>query len=270
MKPMYSNAVITIVENQLLPLIIFGAVLFAVRLGWWIGHRSHHRSQGQRTSSDDTLIGAILGLMGLLIAFSFSGAAARFDQRTHLIVAEANTVAAAYDSVSLLPVARQSGLQARYKDYLTQRLDLYTDMPDFERYDTKRRALDAVIQSIDVETREAFNETRGDAKALAIEAVRKVGAMRDAYVTQRQAMLFHQPRIIWLSLLVLVLIGAFLAGYKMGLAQRKERFLTMMFGLLMACAIYLIIIIEFPMLGKVSLDQYNQEFENTLNRSPQQ
>lgn len=268
MKPMYSNAVITIVENQLLPLIIFGTVLFAVRLGWWIGHRAHHKSQGVRTTSDDTLIGAILGLMGLLIAFSFSGAATRFDQRTHLIVAEANAVAAAYDSVSLLPTARQEGLQARYKDYLTQRLDLYTDMPDFQRYEAKRRMLDVALQTIDAETRQAFTQASGNEKALAIEAVHKTRAMKEAYLAQRQAMLFHQPRIVWLSLLLLVFIGAFLAGYKMGLSQRKERFLTIMFALLMACAIYLIIIIEFPMLGKISLDQYNQEFENTLNRIP--
>jgi hypothetical protein len=208
--------------------------------------------------------------MGLLIAFSFSGAATRFDQRTHLIVAEANTVAAAYDSVSLLPEAHQAALQAKYKGYLTQRLDLYADMPDFQAYETKRRALDATMQAIETETRQAVNQTGGDAKALAIDAVRKVGVMKDAYLTQRQAMLFHQPRIIWLSLFLLVLIGAFLAGYKMGLSQRKERFLTMMFGLLMACAIYLIIIVEFPLLGKISLEQYNQEFANILNRIPPQ
>lgn len=266
----YSNAVIFLVENNLLPLFILGAVLLAVRLGWWVGNHLHHKSQGARTTSDDTLIGAILGLMGLLIAFSFSGATTRFEQRTHLIVAEANAVAAAYDSVSLLPQVNQGALQARYKDYLTQRLDLYADMPDFQGYEIKRRALDATMQTIDVETRQVLNQSSGDAKALAIDAVRKVGAMKDAYLTQRQAMLFHQPRIIWLSLLLLVLIGAFLAGYKMGLAQRKERFLSMMFGLLMACAIYLIIIIEFPMLGKISLEQYNQEFANILSRIPQQ
>ena len=266
----YSNAVIFLVENNILPLFILGAVLLAVRLGWWVGNHLHHKSQGTRTASDDTLIGAILGLMGLLIAFSFSGATTRFEQRTHLIVAEANAVAAAYDSVSLLPAAHQAALQAKYKGYLAQRLDLYADMPDFQRYEAKRSALDTAMQVIETETRQAVSQTSGDAKALATDAASKVGAMKDAYLTQRQAMLFHQPRVIWLSLFLLVLIGAFLAGYKMGLSQRKETFLTMMFGLLMAGAIYLIIIVEFPMLGKISLEQYNQEFANILNRIPQQ
>ena len=77
----YSNAVIFLVENNILPLFILGAVLLAVRLGWWVGNHLHHKSQGTRTASDDTLIGAILGLMGLL---SFAGLAAA--QKTQLLV----------------------------------------------------------------------------------------------------------------------------------------------------------------------------------------
>lgn len=265
---MYPSAVFFIVDYQLLPLIIFGVIILAVKLGWWVGNRSHHQSQGVRTASDDTLIGAILGLMGLLIAFSFSGAASRFEQRTHQIVSEANAVAASYDSVSLLSVPHQAGLQGSFREYLTQRLDLYTNMSDFQHYETKRQALETTLRSIEAETRKVYQQAQGEQKTQAMEAIRKMDKMREAYVTQRQAMLFHQPRIIWISLFFLLWIGAFLAGYKMGLSQRKEPFLTTMFGLLMACAIYLIIVIEFPLLGKISLDRYNQEFEHILKRIP--
>lgn len=265
---MYSQFAIVIVEAGLLPLIIFALVLVAVRLGWWIGSRAHHQSEGKRTASDETLIGAILGLMGLLIAFSFSGAASRFDTRTHLIVTEANAVAAAYDTVDLLPESAQPGLRAAYRDYLNQRLALYADMPDFKRYEEKRETLETTLRSINNETRRSAGQISAEGRGDATAAVSQVSAMKDAYIAQRQAMLFHQPRIIWLSLFILVLIGSFLAGYKMGLSQRKERFVTVMFALLMACVIYLIIAIEFPLLGKIGLENYNQEFEKLLSSIP--
>jgi hypothetical protein len=42
--------------------------------------------------------GAVFALLGLLIAFAFSGAASRFDARRQLIVQEANMICKSWDS----------------------------------------------------------------------------------------------------------------------------------------------------------------------------
>ena len=55
--------------------------------------------------------GAIFGLMGLVIAFTFSGAASRFDARRQLIVEEANSIGTAYLRIDLLPEATQPPLR---------------------------------------------------------------------------------------------------------------------------------------------------------------
>ena len=47
--------------------------------------------------------GAVFGLMGLLIAFTFSGAASRFEARRQLILQETNAIGTAYLSLYLLP-----------------------------------------------------------------------------------------------------------------------------------------------------------------------
>ena len=47
--------------------------------------------------------GAVFGLMGLLIAFTFSGAASRFEARRQLILQETNAIGTAYLSLDLLP-----------------------------------------------------------------------------------------------------------------------------------------------------------------------
>ena len=46
---------------------------------------------------------AVFGLLGLLIAFTFSGAASRFEDRRHLITEEANAIGTAYLRIDLLP-----------------------------------------------------------------------------------------------------------------------------------------------------------------------
>jgi hypothetical protein len=50
--------------------------------------------------------------MGLMIAFTFSGAASRFDSRRQLIVEEANKIGTAYLRIELLPASLEATLHA--------------------------------------------------------------------------------------------------------------------------------------------------------------
>jgi len=50
---------------------------------------------------------AVFGLMGLLIAFTFSGAAGRFDDRRHLVRQEANAIGTAWLRIDLVPAEAQ-------------------------------------------------------------------------------------------------------------------------------------------------------------------
>jgi len=74
------------------------------------------RRFGQRRAAEDAegaraglgaVEGAVYGLLGLLIAFSFSGAAERFAGRRTLIIEEANAIGTAYLRVDLLPEEAQ-------------------------------------------------------------------------------------------------------------------------------------------------------------------
>jgi hypothetical protein len=67
--------------------------------------------------------------LGLLIALSFSGAAARFDARQQ-IVDEANEIGRAYMLVVLLPPEAQPPLRDRFRQYVDSRLEAYRKMPD--------------------------------------------------------------------------------------------------------------------------------------------
>ncbi len=58
--------------------------------------------------------GAIFALLGLLIAFSFSGAMSRFDARRPLIVDESNAIGTAWLRLDLLPPDAQPALNGPF------------------------------------------------------------------------------------------------------------------------------------------------------------
>src|SRR5512134_2321727 len=74
--------------------------------------------------------GAIFALLGLLIAFTFSGAASRFDTRRQLIVEETNDIGTAYLRLDLLPADAQAALRESFRRYVEARLEYYRSLPD--------------------------------------------------------------------------------------------------------------------------------------------
>jgi hypothetical protein len=81
--------------------LFFAGSLILLRFGQHLGlrHRKRHGSEG--IGGLATVEGAIFGLMGLLLAFTISGALQRFDDRRQLVIQEATAVTTAYDRLSL-------------------------------------------------------------------------------------------------------------------------------------------------------------------------
>jgi hypothetical protein len=75
--------------------------------------------------------GAVFALVGLLLAFTISGALQRWDDRRQLVVQEANAVATAYDRLALFEAALVHDLQHKLKDYVLARIEFYGAPHDF-------------------------------------------------------------------------------------------------------------------------------------------
>ena len=64
--------------------------------GYRVGRRTPPRASEPSRGVFAALFAAVLGLLGLLLAFSFAMAAARYDLRTALVLREANAIGTAY------------------------------------------------------------------------------------------------------------------------------------------------------------------------------
>ncbi len=237
-------------------LVLFGGMLLLLEVGRLLAVRRQERDGDGARASLATVEGAVFALMGLLIAFTFSGASSRFEQRRDLVVEEANAIGTAWLRIDLLPDAVQPDIRARFRSYLDSRLAVYRSVTDFE---ATRAALERSNQ-IQAELWRAAIEACGDpplpqATMLLVPALNQ---MIDITTSRTMATRFHQPTVIFAVLITLALLASLLAGYGMA-GPRRQRWLHMIgFAAITSTAIYVILDLEYPRLGMIRVDDADQ------------
>ena len=111
-------------------LALFLGMLLLLDMGRRLGRRRRAPATEGPAAEGRVVEGAVFGLLGLLVAFTFSGAAARFDTRRQLIVEETNALGTAYLRLDLLPPAAQPALREWFRQYVEARLAAYQQLPD--------------------------------------------------------------------------------------------------------------------------------------------
>src|SRR5262245_16845117 len=109
---------------------MIAGTLCMLEIGRRLGARHFARDPEGAKEGTGAIDGAVFGLLGLLIAFTFSGAASRFDSRRVMIVEEANAIGTAWLRLDLLPAATQPALRELFRQYLDARLAVFRKIPD--------------------------------------------------------------------------------------------------------------------------------------------
>ena len=115
-----------------LALVVFFGILVSLAIGRRIGQRALARQSDAGLASAGSLETAVFALLGLLIAFTFSGALTRFDVRRGQVVDEANAIGTAYLRIDLLPPSAQPRLRETFKTYVDSRIVTYQKLPDLQ------------------------------------------------------------------------------------------------------------------------------------------
>jgi len=103
-------------------LVMLASMLLAALAGYAARRLERRFSKGRdekEHTQESYLVGSSLGLLALLLAFSFSMALQRYEERRHLVVQEANAIGTAYLRSQLLDEphrGRLSDLLIRYTD----------------------------------------------------------------------------------------------------------------------------------------------------------
>jgi hypothetical protein len=111
-------------------LVIIAVMLAFAETGFRLGLRLHVAKDTARKGQIGGIQGAALGLLGLLLGFTFAMAVQRYDTRRGLVLQEANAVGTTYLRASLLPDAHQAPVKDLLRRYVDIRLEYWPLVDD--------------------------------------------------------------------------------------------------------------------------------------------
>jgi hypothetical protein len=198
--------------------------------------------------------------MGLLIAFTFYGAASRFDARRNLTIQEASLVRKVYLRLDLLPSAEQPRFREYLRTYVRSRLAVSEKIPDISAVDA---AIAATVHLQQELWREALRTTRGD-PFVQSQLLPAINEMVDIAATATAALTTHLPLPVFVMLTLAIITASVLAGYGMAGPGSRDWVPTLIFTILLSIAVYVIIDYEFPRVGLIRVDATDEVLVKAL------
>jgi len=251
----------------LVALILLTAMLLAAFAGMRIRQRKDRLSTEEEPESDTQegfVISAVLGLLALILGFTFSLAVDRYDARRVLVLQEANAIGTSYLRAQLLEEPHRSRMSQIFKDYTENRVLLGEAPATANRLPLLQRN-DELIKEMWSATAASFDSVR--TLDFSTSLLESVNAVID-YDTARKAARFARvPVAVFMVLFLYVLATSAMLGY---LAQtaRNITHTTVFIGLLVM-SLLLIVDIDNPTSGLIWESQLPMRMlEQTLQSTP--
>jgi hypothetical protein len=231
-------------------------LIAATELGRRTGQRRRTRSAAAPPALG-TIESASLGLLALMIGFTFSMALSRYDSRKAAVLDESNAIGTAALRAQLLPEPQARASTDLLARYARVRLTLGT-----AGHDRAVRA-DAIGRSLELQNalwREAVAASATDAHSTPIGLyVQALNDMIDMHEKRLTALRNHVPETVVLLLYLIALTATGFTGYGAGLAGDGERGSKLVMAVLIATVLILVIDLDRPYRGLVTVGQQPME-----------
>jgi len=242
-------------------IVSFVALFVALLVCLAAGRRSGRKAFGSG-SAPPAGLGAVeavtFGLLGLLLAFTFSGAAARLDTRRVQIVDEANALGTAWLRLDVLPPDAQTALRETFRRYTDSRIASYRTFSEsgLEAALAEYARSSALQQEIWTQAVAACR----DVPSATVVVLPALNDMFDIASTRLAATQMHPPLIVFVVLALISLVCGYLVGYEMGATEIASRAHMLVLAFVLSFTFFVILDFEYPRLGFIRID----DFDNLL------
>ena len=244
---MYSQSSVLIVSG------LFIFMLLAIEIGFRSGRRIKARAIEAITQANAVLV-SMLGLLALLLAFTFSAALQRYDDRSQTVVTEANAIGTAYLRARLLPGGMQDEVQVLLRQYLDVRIqEGRVDSTEPELHESllhQAKLMEARLWSHAV--RAAEQDGRVVTSGLFIQSLNE---LIDTSSTRNAALNRHVPEIVLFLMFATTVLTTATLGYASGIAGHRVTLAAFVLVMLIALVVYLIIDLDRPRRGAIQVSQ---------------
>ena len=235
---------------------VFCCLIFTLN---WFGH-SVRKSIAKRNPEKDislgTAEGALMGLMALLLAFSFSMSATKFEGRRQTIIDEVNLINTVFLRCQLFPDSARGPMLAGLKNYVDSRIAYFDAGDNPQKINEALANTDKYFNDVWKKNALLINDVntrfRGEQLVLALINMRNIVTTREA------ARVAAVPTLILAVLLTLVFVASFLTGYGVKPGNRSPLF-SLAFAIMTSVVLYLVMELGRPRQGYINLKGAEQE-----------
>lgn len=233
---------------------LFIAIILFHEVGFRIGRFIQSRTDDEVKALTGSIQASILGLLALLLGFTFSMSMQRFDGRSMALIDEANAIGSAVLRVQLLPVKYQNDAHQYLQKYIELRvaigqLDL-TQRAQRDTYNKKIAALQNELWSL------AILATNDDPRPVTTGAfVKSLNDVIDIQGKRNALLQMHVPEVVLILLFVVFISSGGILGYSGGLTGRRIVAPIVLVSLLITLIVFIIIDLDRPKRGVIQVNQ---------------
>lgn len=247
------------------------AMALAGEIGSRVGRRGQPRTDDARLGHVGSVVGSLLGLLALLLGFTFAMTASRYDTRRQLVANDANVLGALYLQSSLLPDTPRQSFKHLLRQYVDQRAEyalLRHDRTDTEMFQAAAQA-ENMQNQMWVVLKEAA-ESQPPARVADAMLERLISATS----IHRERLFSWENRVLD-SIVWLLLFGALTAitvlGFSGGLGNHRGLPAQIAVTLLLCGTIYVTLDLDKPHQGLIKVSQSPMLYlQTTLHADPKQ
>jgi hypothetical protein len=234
--------------------VLLGVLLLAIEAGYRLGLRLAEDTGDAPKGQIGAIQASLLGVLALLLGFTFSLSLQRHDSRSQAVIVEANTIGTAMLRAGLLPPPLHNQAGDKLREYLDLRVEAGGISLDntAERDAVLRKALDVQKQLWELGTRAVQENPSPVPSGLFIQSLND---LIDAYGLRDAALKRHVPEIVLFLLFGAFALTACLVGYASGIARHRASFPTYILVILITFLVFLIIDLDRPRRGLIEVSQ---------------
>lgn len=242
------SAILTDVAAWKIAVVLAVMMLAGWAFGWW---RGRPRGGEKREEAPSKFNDAVLALLGLLLAFTFSMSLARHEQRRQMVVSDSNAIGDFHTSVSLLEEPVRGKLQTVIRQYVEHRLLLTQTAGDEAILQQRLDEIQAMHRQLEALVKEAVDE----GTPVVVPLVNTLNELTSAHASRLSAMRDRLPPSVVLLLILAAIISMVLMGWQQGMSREWHPAAAVGFTALVCLVLWVTLDLNQPQRGLITVSQ---------------
>lgn len=242
------------INSVLIAGILFVSMVLAIEMGYRLGIKAQSSANDAFKTHVNTVGASILGILALLLGFTFSLSLQRFDSRSQAVVEEANAIGTTYLRSQLLPASVRSDIQKLLREYVDARIQASAisldGQAERETLLTKAKHIQSALW--DYAQQAAEEEPSPVTTGLFIQSLNE---LIDNFGKRNAALNRHVPEVVLLLLYGTFLMAGAVVGYGSGVAGYRTSVATYIMVVLIMVLVFIVIDLDRPRRGLIQVDQ---------------